>query len=498
MYCLLDGHGYFYDIQTIAQIFYPNERFIRVENTGMTGLTAVSALTPGGCRGALYLNGCPQQESIMPLPEDTGDIEDSVTHMPVADNVSRTQEIRRRLMIALFLAIKAYTGINPPWGALTGIRPSKMARLLLESGYTKDDVIDLMERNYLSRRDKIALAADVAAAEKAILESQPENAFCLYVGIPFCPSRCLYCSFASYPAGKDPELPDLYLEALEKELLAIRNLTKGLSISAVYIGGGTPTALNEKQLDGLLALIKRLFGGPREFAVEAGRPDTLNVRKLRLLKEYGVNRLSINPQSMNDDTLKCIGRSHSVRDFLESYSLARAEGFDNINTDIILGLPGETPDNVTETMNRLLAVKPENVTVHILTIKRASLLREALKDYPMAGVDALEEMIDISRRMCRESGMRPYYMYRQKNMLGNFENVGYSLPGRQSLYNVLIMEEARPIWAAGAGAVTKLVYGDRIERVFNVKSINDYISRTDEMIKRKEEKYAAYPSPSGH
>jgi len=492
MFCLLAGHRYIYDIQTITQIFFPNERFIQVEEVTAPGLTAVSELTAAECRGALYLDGLLKQESVMPLPEISAETAGLVTHTPVTDgdDISGGQEIRRRLMLTLFLALQVYTGQKPPWGALTGIRPSKMARLLAERGYTKAYIIDTMERNYLTRRDKIALAVEVAEAEKEILDLQPENAYCLYVGIPFCPSRCLYCSFASYPIGKDTILTDSYLTALEKELLSIRNLTQGRVPTSVYIGGGTPTALNEKQLDRLLAFIRRKFGAAQEFSVEAGRPDTINIEKLSILKAYGVNRISLNPQTMHDDTLTNIGRSHTVKDFYESYGLARAKGFDNINTDIILGLPGETPIHVSQTMDKLLALEPENVTVHILTIKRASLLRETLDRTPLADAGALNEMLAVSRRMCRVSGMRPYYMYRQKNMLGNFENVGYCLPGRQSLYNVLIMEETRPIWAAGAGAVTKLVFGGRIERVFNVKNLNDYICRIDEMIKRKEDKYA--------
>ena len=570
MNCLLSGHDYAYDIQTITQIFFPNERFTRVGSADMPGLTAVSILAPSECRGAVYSDGRLVQMNVMPLPENPGGPDGLITHTPVADNVpgaddvpgtenvpgtdnvtstenvpgtedvtgtdnvpgaddvpgtdnvsgtddvpgidnvsgtdnvpgtgnmsSGCQEIRRRLMITLFLSLKSYTGQNPPWGALTGIRPSKMTRLLLEKGYSEESVINAMERNYLARRDKIALAVEVAKAEKEILGARPENAFCLYIGIPFCPSRCLYCSFASYPIGKDASLTDLYLDALEKELYAIKRMTWGSGVLVVYIGGGTPTALSEVQLDRLLRTVVQMYGGTKEFAVEAGRPDTLGVQKLRILKKFGVNRISINPQSLHDGTLIRIGRSHSAEDFSKSFALARAEGFNNINTDIILGLPGETPDSVKETMRKLLALKPENVTVHILTIKRASLLRETLEQYPLPNAGALEEMLDISRRMCLESGLRPYYMYRQKNMLGNFENVGYSLPGWQSLYNVHIMEETRSVWAAGAGAVTKLVFGDRIERVFNVKNLYDYIRRIDEMIGRKEDKYAD-SSASGH
>ena len=497
MYYILEGHNNVYDIQTITQIFFPNEGFIRAEQFDMQGLTAVSTLTPAECRGALYKDGSMMRESVYPLPENENNhrmrhehnhlqAEGLITHTPVTDRITGSQEIRRRLMIALFLACRAYTGQNPPWGALTGIRPSKMARMLLEKGYTRTKIIDAIERNYLVRKDKISLALDVAAVENEVLKKDRKDAFSLYVGIPFCPSRCLYCSFASYPAGEDSGMADTYMDALERELRAVRSLTRRQKVSAVYVGGGTPTSLNEKQLDRLLALIKSLFGNSEEFDVEAGRPETLNLNKMRILKNYGVSRISLNPQSLNDETLIRIGRNHTVNDFYKSFALARDQGFDNINTDIILGLPGEAQTHCAHTMNKLLELKPENLTVHILTIKRASLLREALERYPLPCVSALGEMIEISQRRCRESGLIPYYMYRQKNMLGNFENVGYCQPGKQSLYNILIMEETQTIWAAGAGAISKLVFGDKLTRVFNVKSLRDYITRIDEMIKRKE------------
>jgi len=495
MYCVLNGHENIYDIQTITQIFFPNEKFVRVHAVDMLGITAVSTLTPHDCSGALYSDGCLMQQFVLPLSEQD-ESDGTVTRTPVANDDAGSQEVRRRLMVSLFLACRAYSKQDPPWGALTGIRPSKMARMLTEKGYSRDFIIDAMERNYLTHRDKTAFAIDVAVAEKKIIERQPKNAFSLYVGIPFCPTRCLYCSFASYPINKGATEADIYLDALSLELQAIRNITLGQAVSAVYVGGGTPTALSGEQLERLLTLIKQLFGDINELTVEAGRPDTINPEKLRVLKNYSVNRISINPQSLCDETLQRIGRGHRVDDFYDSFALARSVGFDYINADVILGLPGETTDHITHTMDGLLKLKPENVTVHMLTIKRASILREVLDRYPQPNIAELEKMLDISQHTCREAGMKPYYMYRQKNMLGNFENVGYCLPGRESTYNVLMMEETQTVWAAGAGAISKLVFGDKIERVFNVKNLNDYLNRIDEMIGRKEVWADAYTDPT--
>jgi len=495
MYCVLHGHENIYDIQAITQIFFPNEKFIQVNTIDNPGLTAVSSLSSHDCSGALYFDGCSMKQFDLPLSSQCKS-EGLVARTPLIDGAEGSQEVRRRLMMSLFLACQAYTKQDPPWGALTGIRPSKMARMLMEKGYSRDFIIDAMEQNYLTHRDKTALAIDVAAAEKDIIEKQPKDTFSLYVGIPFCPSRCLYCSFASYPFKKSASEAELYLDALGKELQAIRNITYGQAVSTVYVGGGTPTALSGEQLERLLTLIRRLFGDVDELTVEAGRPDTINLENLRILKDCSVNRISINPQSLFDETLQRIGRGHMVDDFYDSFALARKAGFDNINTDVILGLPGETPDHITHTMDGLLKLKPENVTVHMLSIKRASLLRESLDRYSQPDISALEKMLDISRRTCREAGMKPYYMYRQKNMLGNFENVGYCMPGRESIYNIFMMEETQTVWAAGAGAISKLVFGDRIERVFNVKSLNDYINRIDEMIGRKEVWTDAYTDPT--
>jgi oxygen-independent coproporphyrinogen-3 oxidase len=488
---ILLGHNCVYDIQSISQIFFPNERFTKLEKPSETGFTVVSSLQEDRCIGELFLDGSLVAARNMLVPQNKADSSAQKNYTPVVENTlaSETplaQEIRRRLMITLYLACQDYTSFCPPWGALTGIRPSKMCRLLLDKGLSEDEIVDACSNNYFARTDKIKLALEISRYENRVLAKQPENAVCVYIGIPFCPSRCLYCSFAS---NAGTQKADAYLTALKQELTTMASLICE-PISAVYIGGGTPTALSAKQLESLLSLTVSLFAGNFEFSVEAGRPDTIDLEKLQVMKAFGVTRISLNPQTMNDETLIRIGRGHTSADFYKSYALARTAGFDNINTDIILGLPGETAADVKNTLDSVIELNPENITVHILTVKRASKLAETLEKYPLASAAELAQMIEISSEYCKDGGLVPYYMYRQKNMLGNFENVGYCRPGKECVYNICIMEETETVWAAGAGAVSKIIMGSRLQRVFNVKNLDEYITRIDEMINRKVEFHA--------
>ena len=336
---------------------------------------------------------------------------------------------------------------------------------------------------------KAALALKVAKAERKILEDNRPEEISLYIGIPFCPTRCLYCSFTAYPLHQYKNRVDEYLDAMFRELDWLAAYSRSFVMKNIYIGGGTPTSLDEAQLERLLQKVEELFHPDEsmEYTVEAGRPDTITREKLRLLKEYGVNRISINPQTMNDKTLRAVGRKHTVEDIRRVFREAREEGHQNINMDLILGLPGEDAADVRNTMEEIMKLAPDNVTVHTLAVKRASRLREELAQHDMTTAQTLEEMLDISAEYAKKMGMEPYYMYRQKNMVGNFENVGYCHPGKEGIYNVQIMEEKQTILAAGAGASTKTIdpETDRIERVFNVKSIEDYIGRIEEMIERK-------------
>jgi oxygen-independent coproporphyrinogen-3 oxidase len=386
------------------------------------------------------------------------------------------------------------TGKIFPWGSLTGIRPAKIVNQMLDVGMDREGVFHRLEDVFFISSKKAELAYEVALTQDKIRKSMNPKALSIYVGIPFCPTRCLYCSFTSNPMARYERLADLYLDTLIHEMEVVSEKVKngGFIVESVYVGGGTPTALSAPRLDRLVSSLKRTWFSfsdvpVKEFCVEAGRPDSIDADKLAVLKEHGVSRISINPQSMKDSTLKLIGRCHGSRDVEAAFKLARDAGFNNINTDIIAGLPNETPEIFRYTLEKISELNPENLTVHTMSIKRASELNRKADQYQLSGeVDA---MIDMAYNHARSMNMKPYYMYRQKNMLGNLENIGYSIPGKESFYNIHIMEEDQTILAFGAGGISKFVTKQRndflIQRVFNVKGVEEYIARSEEMIQRK-------------
>mgnify|MGYP002518846472 CR=1 FL=1 len=379
-----------------------------------------------------------------------------------------------------------------PWGVLTGIRPSKIATKLLRGGMSADDTIRYFMREYGADEKKARLATEVAQAELPIRKSMSESGVSIYIGIPFCPTRCLYCSFVTCGTKQAARLTDKYVEALKREISYVSDIVSGNgnTVETVYIGGGTPTTLSADLLDDMLSHLRDSFDLSccKEFTVEAGRPDTIDREKLMTLKRRGVDRISINPQSMNLDTLHLIGRAHTPEEIEQAFYLARDCGFDNINMDVIAGLPGEDLDMFKYTLERVEKMSPEDTTVHVMSIKRSSRLHEYLKDYQLTDGDTVAEMVDFAYDFLRGCGKHPYYMYRQKNQLGNLENVAYTKPGFESLYNIYIMEEIQTIISLGCGGVTKTVDRtcDRIERIFNVKEPKDYIERLDEMLSRKD------------
>ena len=379
-----------------------------------------------------------------------------------------------------------------PWGVLTGIRPSKIATKLLLGGMSADDTIRYFMREYGADEKKARLATEVAQAELPIRKSMSESGVSIYIGIPFCPTRCLYCSFVTCGTKQAARLTDKYVEALKREISYVSDIVSenGNTVETVYIGGGTPTTLSAPLLDNMLSHLRDSFDLSccKEFTVEAGRPDTIDREKLMTLKRHGVDRISINPQSMNLDTLHLIGRAHTPEEIEQAFYLARDCGFDNINMDVIAGLPGEDLDMFKYTLERVEKMSPEDTTVHVMSIKRSSRLHEYLKDYQLTDGDTVAEMVDFAYDFLRGGGKHPYYMYRQKNQLGNLENVAYTKPGFESLYNIYIMEEIQTIISLGCGGVTKTVDRtcDRIERIFNVKEPKDYIERLDEMLSRKD------------
>ncbi|MCC8150530.1 MAG: coproporphyrinogen dehydrogenase HemZ [Lachnospiraceae bacterium] len=404
---------------------------------------------------------------------------------------SDRKETKNRLKQKLYELLAAFSGVTLPWGTLTGIRPTKIPMAMLEEGQTEEAIRTCMRDTYFASDARIDLSIEVAKREMELLSRiDYEDGYSLYIGIPFCPSTCLYCSFTSYPIGTWRKRVDEYLDALCREIAATAELMRGKYLNSVYIGGGTPTSLEPEQLDRLITAIGENFHPTNhllEFTVEAGRPDSITAAKLEVLRKHNISRISINPQTMKEETLRLIGRRHTVEQTVQSFTLARDMGFDNINMDLIVGLPEETPDDVRRTMEAVAALQPDNVTVHSLAIKRASRLRMEREQYGYLHMKNTWETIDLTADYCRRMGLSPYYLYRQKNMAGNFENVGYAAPGKAGVYNILIMEEKQTIMALGAGATTKVVYdhGNRIERVGNVKDITAYLERVDEMIERK-------------
>ena len=401
---------------------------------------------------------------------------------------SATKNVIKKLFYQMLVG---RTGHELPWGSLTGIRPTKIALSRLEDGWKEDDIRRFMKETYMTSDEKINLSVEIAAREKRLMEPiNYDSGYSLYVGIPFCPTTCLYCSFTSYPISKWKGRTGLYLEALFKELEYTAEKMKGRPLDTIYFGGGTPTSLPAEDIDAILCKLEQLFDikNVLEFTVEAGRPDSITEEKLKVLASHGISRISINPQTMNQKTLDLIGRRHTVENVKEKFHMARALGFDNINMDLIMGLPGEDLDDVKHTLEEIEALKPDSLTVHSLAIKRAARLNMFKEEYADLKISNTPEMIALSEACARRMGMEPYYLYRQKNMAGNFENVGYSLPGKACLYNILIMEELATIVACGAGTTTKVVFPseNRRERCENVKEVEQYISRIDEMIGRKE------------
>lgn len=402
-------------------------------------------------------------------------------------------ETKNKLKQQLYRMLSEYTGKTLPWGTLTGIRPTKIPMKLLEEGRSCAEIHRYMEDTYFTSEEKIKLATDIAKRELALLKKiDYENGYSLYIGIPFCPTNCLYCSFTSYPLTVWAKRVDDYLSALEREIDFVSEKFAGKHIDTVYIGGGTPTTLEPHQLDRLIRKIKARFNlsGCLEFTVEAGRPDSITEEKLRVLKEHGISRISINPQTMKQETLQLIGRHHTVEQTVESFHMARELGFDNINMDLIMGLPAETLSDVRNTMERLAELEPDNITVHSLALKRAARLNIYKEDYKGYEMVNTQEHMDLTASFAEDMGLFPYYLYRQKGMAGNLENVGYAKPGKAGIYNVLIMEEVQDIVALGAGSISKRIYKDgKIERCENVKDVAQYIERIDEMIERKQKLY---------
>lgn len=411
----------------------------------------------------------------------------------LSDRKRYRDEVKR----AVYRVLSAETGKTLPWGTLTGVRPVKQVLERLEAGEGAASIDAFLQTEYYCSEEKRKLSLAVAAKEKELLTGiDYKNSYSLYLGIPFCPTTCLYCSFTSYPLERFGHQTGAYVEALKREIAESADLLSLKKLATVYFGGGTPTALSAEELRSVIRTVKEYFPTEQaaEWTVEAGRPDTITGEKLQMLFEEGITRISINPQTMNQKTLDVIGRRHTVEQIEEAYEKARSIGFTNINMDLILGLTGENAEDVEETLRRIGMLSPDSVTVHTLAVKRAARLNIEREQYQNKGAVQVQAMLEASVRFAKEHGYAPYYLYRQKNMEENLENVGYARKGAEGLYNILIMEEKHSILALGAGGATKLVLsgGERIERSENVKSLKDYLERTDEMIARKRAFFEQY------
>ncbi|CEK39389.1 coproporphyrinogen dehydrogenase HemZ [Paraclostridium sordellii] len=477
----LKGHDYKYEVAELLKLFTTQFRFIkdneeydkRIINSVNIDSNEVNSLTN-------YYEG----ENLVISKQESFDI----TKLNNEEVKKKTKTVIKRSMFkVLDKVVETYV----PWGVLTGIRPVKIVHSLLDKGISESEIREILKNNYLIKDEKIDLALDIAKRERVFIYPIDKNKISLYVSIPFCPTRCVYCSFPANPMKQFGHLRDDYIKALIKEIKGLAKLLKDTNkeIETLYIGGGTPTALEADQLDTLInALFKELdLTNIKEFTVEAGRPDTITKEKLEVMKKHNVTRISINPQTMNDETLVKIGRDHNVNDIVDCFKLARSLGFDNINMDIILGLVDENLDMVRNTLEKIKELNPESLTVHTLAIKRASTLKENLDKYELTRYEEMIKMIELSMEYAKDMGLNPYYMYRQKHMLGNLENIGYAKEGFECIYNIQIMEEKQSNLAVGAGAISKYVYvdEDRIERTDNVKNVELYIERIEEMIERK-------------
>lgn len=390
----------------------------------------------------------------------------------------------------LYKLLCDFTGLTQPWGILTGVRPVKLLRRLAEES-NEEQAVKKFENDFFVSNEKIALSRETEHNERKILELSKPESFSLYVGIPFCPSRCSYCSFVMASIERAEKLIEPYTKLLCEEIKRTAEIANklGLRLETVYFGGGTPTTLSAEQLDTVLGTVNNSFDMStcREFTVEAGRPDTIDIAKLFALKENKVDRISINPQTVNDEVLKTIGRKHTAQQFFDAFELARKCGFDNINTDLIAGLPTDTPESFKNSLDSIVRLNAECITVHTLCMKRASRLTTEGVTLDLQQARDAREMLAYTQNILGQNEFIPYYMYRQSRMVGNLENVGWSKRGFESLYNVYVMDETHTILACGSGGVTKLKRNnpDYLERIFNFKYPYEYIDRFDELIQRK-------------
>lgn len=494
MVIYFSGHNFTTELERLYGLFRPDEkvRFVNLDEEKDTVKDIVSENgKPENIESASVIRIKQPDESADIITEFEADGKKYRNERHITaeeDNDRYSREIA--LADGLYRLLCEHYRMSPPWGMLTGVRPVKLLRMLSEEpgGKAPEDVF---VKDFHCSESKYRLALETMKHEEKILSLSGDNSFSLYISIPFCPTRCSYCSFVSQSVEKSFRLMPRYVELLIEEIKETTNIVKelGLRLETVYMGGGTPTTLSAEQLADILGAVNGGFdmSTVREITVEAGRPDTVTKEKLAAIKAAGAGRISINPQTMSDEVLKNIGRKHTVAQVYEAMDMARQTGFDCINMDIIAGLTGDTPDGFAATLDAVLALEPENITVHTLAMKRASRLvthNEASAD---AQGEAVGKMLDMCSKRLPASGYHPYYLYRQSHMYGNLENVGWAKEGTDGLYNVFIMDETHTILAVGAGGVTKLRQPrvNNIERIYNYKFPYEYIERFENIIDRK-------------
>lgn len=479
------GHSYRHDLFELIRVFFPDKEIVFIDKLVSEGeyeyliesvlveeLGNLSSLTN------LYKNGRVVIEHIESI--NYGDI--------------GFQQLKRHIKIhvkkGLYTILSKELNISLPWGVLTGIRPIKIVHDLFEQGVAAGEIKKILKRDYKIDKNKIALMLEIAQVQKRYIYPLNADKYSLYISIPFCPSKCTYCSFPSYEIEKKKAILDSYINTLLYEMRKTRDIMQGKSLNTIYIGGGTPTAISTKQLERVVKEVKLSFKSiNKEFTVEAGRPDTINIEVLHMLKDYEVNRISINPQTMNNKTLKIIGRKHDNSSVINAYKLAKTVGFGIINMDMILGLPGEKLEDVKNTLHQLKMLNPENLTVHMLSFKKGSNIYNNGYRHPLEDIKESEEMLDLTQEFAGEMGFFPYYLYRQKQILGNLENIGYSKRGKECIYNISMMEEKETIIGLGLGSVSKIFFPNenRIEHISNFRGFSDYFNRVDELVCKKEQ-----------
>lgn len=464
------NHNFHFELENLTRLFFPNEKITVIRDFSEPQPPCIYTEVSDKITISVNIGSFNKSETaVKKLTDD--------------DNELVSAQLLYKLLCD-------FTGLTQPWGILTGVRPVKLLRRLAEES-NEEQAVKKFEKDFFVSNEKIALSRETEHNERKILELSKPESFSLYVGIPFCPSRCSYCSFVMASIERAKKLIKPYTKLLCEEIKRTAEIANklGLRLETVYFGGGTPTTLSAEQLDTVLRTVNNSFDMStcREFTVEAGRPDTIDIAKLFALKENKVDRISINPQTVNDEVLKTIGRKHTAQQFFDAFELARKCGFDNINTDLIAGLPTDTPESFKNSLDSIVRLNAECITVHTLCMKRASRLTTEGVTLDLQQARDAREMLAYTQNILGQNEYIPYYMYRQSRMVGNLENVGWSKKGFESLYNVYVMDETHTILACGSGGVTKLKRNnpDYLERIFNFKYPYEYIDRFDELIQRK-------------